>query len=127
MVEKPAAPRVSVRDGGREDEEKGKGLTGRHGEMELGLGHVVDVGLDEARGLALADERRGSSDDSLRAGDVHDLEEEPGAVDDCQRPIGTSSSQTKQNAQSTNEPLHDAEVVHHLHECDEEDDGRELK
>ena len=107
MVEKPAAPRVSVRDGGREEREEGKGLTGRHGEVELGLGHVVDVGLDETRGLALADEGRGGGDDGLCARDVHDLEEEPGEAAD--------------------EPLHDAEVVHHLHEGDEEDDGRELR
>ena len=53
---------------------------GRHGEVQLGLGHVVDVGLDETRGLALADEGRGGGDDGLGTGDVHDLEEEPGAV-----------------------------------------------
>ena len=53
---------------------------GRHGEVQLGLGHVVDVGLDETRGLALADERRGGGDDGLGTRDVHDLEEEPGAV-----------------------------------------------
>ena len=60
--------------------EVGIGLTGSHGKVQLGLGHVVDVGLDETCGLALADERRGGGDDGLGTGDVHDLEEEPGAV-----------------------------------------------
>ena len=31
------------------------------------------------------------------------------------------------DAQALDEPLHDAKVVHHLHEGDEEDDGRELE
>lgn len=57
-----------------------RGLTGSHGEVELGLSHVVDVRADETRRLALADERRCRSNDSLSTGDVHDLEEEPRAV-----------------------------------------------
>ncbi len=48
--------------------------------MELGLGHVVNVGLDETRRFTLADERRGSCDDSFGTRDVHDLEEEPRAT-----------------------------------------------
>ena len=44
------------------------------------FGHVVHVGLDQARGLALPDEGRGGRDDRLGARDVHDLEEEPRAA-----------------------------------------------
>ena len=94
--------------------------------MQLRLSHVVDIRLDETRRLALADERRGSSDDSLRAGDVHDLEEEPCAA------VRSSISRTlrgrnRRYSQAFDEPLHDTEVVHHLHEGNEEDDGRELE
>ena len=94
--------------------------------MELRLGHVVDIRLDETSRFALANERRGSSDDSLRAGDVHDLEEEPGAA------VRSSISRTlrgrnRRYSQAFDEPLHDAKVVHHLNERDEEDDGRELE
>ena len=53
------------------------GRTGRHGKVDLGLGHEVDIGLDKTSRLSLADERRRGGDDGLRARDVHDLEEEP--------------------------------------------------
>lgn len=48
--------------------------------MELRLGHIIDVGLDETCRFTLADKRRGSCDDSLGTRDVHDLEEEPRAT-----------------------------------------------
>ena len=101
-------------------------LTRSHGEVQLRLGHVIDVRLDETRRLALTNKRRGSSDDSLCARDVHDLEEEPGAA------VRSSISRTlrgrnRRYSQAFDEPLHDTEVVHHLHEGNEEDDGRELE
>ena len=91
--------------------------------MELGLGHVVDVGLDETRGLALADERRRGGHDGLSARDVHDLEEEPRAAEANARSAAARERDAQRgDAQALDEPLHDAEVVHHLHEGDEEDD-----
>ena len=94
--------------------------------MQLRLSHVIDVRLDEACRFALADEWRSSSDDSLCAGDVHDLEEEPCAA------VRSSISRNlrgriRRYSQAFDEPLHDTEVVHHLHEGNEEDDGRELE
>ena len=62
------------------EETIGAGRTRSHGEVELRLGHVVDVGTDETRRLALADEGGRRSDDGLSTGDVHDLEEEPRAA-----------------------------------------------
>jgi len=36
---------------------------------------------------------------------------------------GLQFAKHKKDAQVSDDPLHDAEVVHHLDECDEEDDG----
>lgn len=80
--------------------------SGGHDEVQLRLGHHVDVRADQARGLALANPGGAGGDDGLGTGDVHRLEEEPGKVLD--------------------DPLHDAEVVHHLHKRDEEDNCAKL-
>ena len=93
--------------------------------MELRLGHVVDVRTNETGGLALADEWRSGGDDGLSARDVHDLEEEPRAAG-RQRETQRISWNTE-HSQAADEPLHDTEVVHHLHEGNEEDDGRQLE
>ena len=55
------------------------GETRGHGQMYLRVRHDVDVGLDEAGRLSLANEGGGSSDDRLGTGDIHGLEEEPSA------------------------------------------------
>ena len=39
----------------------------------------------------------------------------------------TLRGSNRRYSQAFDEPLHDTEVVHHLHEGDEEDDGRELE
>lgn len=71
--------------------------------VDLRAGHLVDVGLDHACRLSLADEGRSSSNNSLCTRDVHSLEEEP--------------------AELGNNPLKDTIVVHHLGERNEENDG----
>lgn len=76
-----------------------------HDQVKLRGGHKVDVGANKASRLALADERRGGSDDGLGTGHIHGLEEEPSEV--------------------LQEPLHDTQVVKHLDESDEEDDRAE--
>jgi hypothetical protein len=83
------------------------GKTRGHDQVDLRRGHDIDVGLDEARRLALADPGRAGGDDGLGTGDVHGLEEEPGKVLD--------------------DPLHDTHVVKHLHKGDEEHNSSELE
>ena len=72
--------------------------------MQLRLGHDVNVGLHQTRRFTLAEEGRRSCDDGFGTRHVHDPEKEPREVLD--------------------DPLHDAEVVQHLHERNEEDDRR---
>ena len=98
-------------------------LTGSHRQVELGLGHEVDIRTDKAGRLALTDERRCSSDNCLGTRHIHGFEEEP-----CARPpsISITCLEDGENLQSLDDPLHDTEVVHHLHECNEENDRTEL-
>ena len=78
--------------------------TARHDLVNLGLGQVRHERLDQHGTLSLTDERSRSSDNCLSTGNAHAPEEENGELSD--------------------EPLNDAPVVQHLHEGDEEDDGR---
>lgn len=73
--------------------------------MQFGLSQVGDEGSDQHGRLSLTDERRCSSDNGLSTGDAHRPEEE-----DCE---------------FADKPLDDAPVEQELHECNEEDDGRE--
>lgn len=72
--------------------------------------------------MTLSDPRGGSGDDSLSTRDVHELEEEPCAKETQ----GTHAWERMANSQVFNDPLHDAQIVHHLDECNEEDDSAEL-
>ncbi len=74
--------------------------------MHLRLSHDVNEGPHQTRRFTLTKEGRSSCDDGLGARHVHSLEEQPSKVLDDQ--------------------LHDAEVIKHLHECNEEDDSGEL-
>ena len=74
--------------------------------MDFRFGHDVNIRSHQASRFALAKEWRRSCDDSLSTGYVHSLEEEPGKVLD--------------------DPLHDPDIIKHLHECDEENDSSEL-
>jgi hypothetical protein len=84
-----------------------KRLTRGHDEVDLRLGHDVNEGPHQTRRFTLTDEGRSSCDDGLSARHVHSLEEEPRKVLD--------------------DPLHDAEVIQHLHKRNEEDDSGELQ
>ena len=48
-----------------------------HGQMEFGVSHDINIGANQARRFALADEGRSGSDNGFSTGDVHGLEEEP--------------------------------------------------
>ena len=91
--------------------------------MELGRCHEINVGLDETCRLSLANPRRCRGDDCLCARDVHDLEEEP-----CAKKMIkiVFLIRKRSDIQALDNPLHHSQVVHHLDERNEEDDGREL-
>jgi hypothetical protein len=57
--------------------------------MDLRVGHDIDVWLDQACTLALADPGGRGSDDSFGTGHVHRLEEEPGKL--ANEPLHRSS------------------------------------
>src|SRR6266702_7829147 len=82
-------------------------LTRGHDEVHLRFGHNVNEGPYQTCRFTLTEEGRSSCDVSLGARHVHCLEEEPSKVLD--------------------DPLHDAEVIQHLHERNEEYDSRELQ
>ena len=75
--------------------------------MDLRLGHYVDEGLHQTRRFTLTEERGCSSNDSFGSRHVHGLEKKPCKVLD--------------------DPLHDADIIQHLHKCNEEDDSGELE
>ena len=74
--------------------------------MQLRLGHNVNEGPHQACRFTLTKEGRSSCDGGLGARHVHCFEEPRKVLDD---------------------PPHDAEVIQHLHECNEEDDSEELQ
>jgi hypothetical protein len=82
-------------------------LTGGQDEVDLRLGHDVDEGLHQTRSFTLTEERRSCCNDGFGSRHVHSLEKEPCNVLD--------------------DPLHYADVIQHLHECNEEDDSGELE
>jgi hypothetical protein len=75
--------------------------------VELRLGHDISEGSYQTRRFTYTNEGRSSCDNGFGARNVHSLEEEPREV--------------------LNDPLHDAEVIQHLHERNEEDDSGELE
>ena len=75
--------------------------------MDLRLGHNFNEGPHQACGFTLTNERRSRRNDGFRTRHVHSLEEEPRKVLD--------------------DPLHDAEVIQHLHRCIEEYYSGELR
>jgi hypothetical protein len=81
-------------------------LTGGHDKMDFRLGHDVNVRSYQASRFALTDERRRSRNYSLSARHVHSLEKEPSEVLD--------------------DPLHNAEIIQHLHKRNEENDSAKL-
>ena len=74
--------------------------------MDLRLGHEINIRSHQAGRFTLTNERRRSRDDGLSTGHVQSLEEEPSEMLD--------------------DPLHNSEIIEHLHERDEEDDSGEL-
>src|SRR5690606_34386529 len=76
-----------------------------HDLVQLCLGEMGNEGTDQHRGFTLSDEGRSGSDDGLGTRHLHGPEEEDGELAD--------------------KPLNETPVVKHLHEGDEEDDGRE--
>lgn len=74
--------------------------------MDFRFGHDLNIGFHQTSRFTLTNERRRSCDDSLGTRDIQSFEEEPSKVLD--------------------NPLHNAEIKKHLHNCDEEDGGRKL-
>ncbi len=77
-----------------------------HDKVEFRLGHDINIWSHQASRFTLTKERRGSCDDSLGTRYVHSLKEEPSEVLD--------------------DPLHNAKIKSHMHECYGENDNREL-
>lgn len=99
-------------------------LTRSHRQVELGLGHEVDIRTDKAGRLALADEGGRSSDNCLSTRHVHGFEEEPCAKS---RSVSQIPNIQQNNLQILDEPLHDTQIVEHLNERNEENDSGELQ
>ena len=99
-------------------------LTGSHRQVELGLGHEVDIRTDKAGRLALADERRCSSDNCLSTRYVHGFEEEPCAKSHS---VSKIHGVARKDSQILDEPLHDTQIIEHLNECNEENDSGQLQ
>lgn len=113
--------------------------------MEFGGRHVVNEWLDETCRFTLADEGRGCGYDSFGTRDVHRLEKEPSAIIIKSLSLCQIKKKRLKNLQVLDDPLHHsklesnqyiirmtpgtklvAHIVHHLHEGNEKDDGREL-
>lgn len=73
--------------------------------------------------MTLSNPRRSRGYNGLCTGDIHKLEEQPCANDGNETP---DCFNRNRHAQVADDPLHNSEVVHHLYEGDEEDDGRKL-
>ena len=69
----------------------------------------------------LTDPGRSCRYHSLRSWDIHDFEEEPRTMPWSVLKIGY-----RKTVQIFNDPLHHAKIIHHLNECDEEDDRCQL-
>ena len=70
--------------------------------MDFGLGHDINIRPHQTSRFTLTNKRRGSCNYSLSTRYVHGLEEEPREVLD--------------------DPLHNAEIIKHLHACHGEND-----
>lgn len=68
---------------------------------------------------------RSSSDNRFRTRNVHDLEEEPGAKKNNCETVSLGRDEAF-DIQVLDNPLHDTQIVHHLHKRNEKDNGRQL-
>jgi hypothetical protein len=109
--------------------------------MNLGLGHKVDVGADQASRFPQADPGRCCSYHCFGTRYIHELEKHPSPdgyfnfiarvsmiSNDAQvfdDPLHNSELD-KQSARGTSNRTLDAHIIHHLHECNEENGSGEL-
>lgn len=93
------------------------------GHTELRFSHQVNIWAHEASGFSLTDPGWCSCNNSLRTRDIQKFQEEPGTGIYLRAKFKPKQDE---RLQFTNDPLHDAEIVHHFDKRNEEDDRSKL-